>query len=247
VVQIGSYLKGWKRDPARLPGDGGSLLVGSVDREAFARVRRCLESEGLQAENVEQARTALRWVSRRRFDLVVSTYPLPDMLLGDFLAALRRARPCRDTPLLLFTNPERLAEARLGAQQGPCRVLSRSEDPSSVCRAVTQLLRLQPRRPVRAPVSVHVPPDRDDHVLHGTTVNLSSSGMLLEHQRMLPVKTRCRFEFELGSPPQPFAGTGEVVRHSSPRRERAVGFALRFLSFDAGSAEMLGHQLVRAG
>lgn len=247
-MRIASYLKRLKRDPEPPPADPNAMLVGSVDQEAFERARQCLEGEGLQVAAEEQAKAALGSLSHRRYDLIVSTFPLPDMILGDFVLALRhRSNPCRDTPLLLLTDLERRAEARRGASYGPCRVLSRSEGPLAMRSAVRQLLELEPRRPVRAPVKVQAPPDQDTRVLHGTVINLSSSGMLLEHRELLPVRTRCRFQFELGSPPLPYAGTGEVVRHSSPRRERTVGFALRFLTFDTGDPEQLRHQLVGAG
>ena len=77
-------------------------------------------------------------------------------------------------------------------------------------------------------------------------VNTSSSGMLIRGIATAAVRDRCRSELVLDGSGRRITGVAEVARHTSPRTERASGFAVRSLTLEDGGAERLERALAAA-
>lgn len=216
-----------------------SILAIALDDEMFERVSPILRREEMRVSRVGQAAEGLAVARRQRNDLVICRYPLPDLKLREFVAALRDGSSAsRACSLMLLTIPEMTTEARDGAIGGPYLVFSGQEPIGTLGEGAAHLLKVAPRCSPRLRTRLRASIDEGRQPLEGWVVNISASGMLVTEVPMLPVGTECEFELEL--PNGRFVrGRARVVRHARPRRERVTGFALRFITFDEGCADLL--------
>ncbi len=192
----------------------------------------------MTVERVSEAAQALDMARHGRRDLVICRYPLPDMKLRDFVAALRDgASASRGCSLMLLTIPEMTTEARQGAIGGPFLVFSGQEPVGSLGEGAAHLLQVAPRCAPRITTRLQASIDGGEASV-GRVVNLSASGMLVTEAPMMPVGAECDFELELPNG-RPVRGRAMVVRHARPRRERVMGFALRFVEFDGNCEQYL--------
>jgi CheY-like chemotaxis protein len=213
-------------EPRRL-----AILTVALDSETAERVSPVLGRDGMTVEPVALAADALTRARRERCHLVICRYPLPDMKLREFVAALRsKGSASSDCSLMLLTIPEMTTEARQGAVGGPYLVFSGQEPVGSLGEGAAHLLQVAPRHAPRLMTLLEASLSGDE-VNEGRVVNLSVSGMLVTDTPMLPVGAECGFEFHLPNGSS-VRGRARVVRHAMPRRERVMGFALRFVEFD---------------
>ena len=189
--------------------------------------------------SLDQAADAVKLAHRDRFHLVICRYPLPDMKLREFVTDIRSdGSVSKSTSLLLLTIPEMATEARRGVQGGPFLVFSGQEPLGSLGQGAAHLLQVAPRYAPRIPARLRANLKDDTESFKGWIVNLSRSGMLVKETPMLPVGAVCYFEFTLPSG-ESIRGQAEVVRHAKPRRERVMGFAMRFIEFEPGCSDAL--------
>jgi CheY-like chemotaxis protein len=215
-------------------------MTAGLDAETRARVAPLLGHNGAQPEHLGQATEAARRAAAQRFDLVACAYPLPDMVLRDFVAAVRhRDSASRDAAVLVLTLPEMRSEASRVLTGGRSLALSRRDPPALLSRTVRHLLGVEPRRSIDAPVRLLVDSGGGTSEVEAELVNLSRTGMLVRHRRRLGIGTRCEFELRLRGLDSPITGNSEVARHSLPARERVHGFALRFVDLDETARQLL--------
>ncbi|MFV2071220.1 MAG: PilZ domain-containing protein [Thermoanaerobaculales bacterium] len=217
-----------------------SILSVGLDSETFLRIAPILQRNTLSVEVAGQASHAAELANRRRFDLVVCRYPLPDMKLREFVAAIRRnGSASRRASLLLLTIPEMQTEARFGVSGGPYLVFSQQEPLGRLDQGAAHLLQVAPRCAPRITTRLRVNLENGSETFEGWIVNLSSTGMLVGEAPILEVGSRCSFEFHLPRGGGMTAGSAEVVRHAIAKREGSSGFAVRFSGFEPGCRETL--------
>ena len=219
--------------------DHKRILAVALDTETFQRIGPMLKRSSLSVEAVAQAADAVQLANRERFHLVICRYPLPDLKLRQFVAAMRgRASESRSASLMLLTIPEMMTEASAGIEGGPFMVFSGQDRAGTISRGAAQLLQVAPRHAPRITARLKVSLDPETEPFIGWIVNLSTTGMLITDTPMLPVGARCLFEFTLPNGDL-VHGSAEVVRHAAPRREKVTGFAIRFVEFGSDSGELL--------
>jgi CheY-like chemotaxis protein len=219
--------------------DHKRILAVALDTETFERIGPVLKRSSLSVEAVPQAGDAVRLAHRERFHLVICRYPLPDLKLREFVAAMRgHSSESRDASLMLLTIPEMMTEASAGIEGGPFMVFSGQDRAGAIGRGAAQLLQVAPRHAPRITTRLQVSLDPDAEPFVGWIVNLSTTGMLVTDTPMLPVGGRCFFEFTLPNG-ELIRGSAEVVRHAAPRREKVTGFAIRFIDLDGDGGELL--------
>jgi CheY-like chemotaxis protein len=224
-----------------------SALAVGLDAETTQRMLALLSGRGIAVDFVSQGLEAVQRATLQRFDLVTCAYPLPDMVLREFSGAMRHSSSAsRDAALLVLTLPEMRAEAHLALSGGRSLVMSRRDPRPVMVEAVRHLLQVEPRRRLEATATLRVDRGGTPAKVAARLVNVSRSGMLIRHQEPPGIGTRCDFELLLADRDESVRGCGEVVRHSSPTRERVLGFALRFLSLEEGSRQLLDAGLATA-
>ena len=217
-----------------------SILSVGLDSETFLRIAPILQRNTLSVEVAEQASDAAELAKRQRFDLVVCRYPLPDMKLREFVAAIRGSGSAsRRASLLLLTIPEMRTEARSGVSGGPYLVFSQQEPLGSLDQGAAHLLQVAPRCAPRITTRLRVNLDNGSETHEGWIVDLSSTGMLVSEAPILKIGSRCSFEFHLPHGEGTTRGSAEVVRHANAKRERVSGFAVHFSDLQPGCREIL--------
>jgi len=220
--------------------DAKSILTVALDSETFERIAPILKRSSLSVEASRLASEAIKRAVQRRYDLVVCRYPLPDMKLREFVAAMRRPESAsKGASLLLLTIPEMRTEARAGVSGGPFLVFSQQERLGALDEGAAHLLEVAPRYAPRITTRMRVNVEQGPQNFEAWIVNLSSSGMLVTDAPMLPVGSGCTFEFNLRGEGGTARGSAEVVRHANPRGERVTGFAVHFVDFEPGCHEIL--------
>lgn len=214
------------------------ILTVALDTETLERIGPVLKRSSLSVKAVAQAAEAATIACREEHHLVICRYPLPDLKLREFVAAVRTAASAsRDASLLLLTIPEMMSEARAGVEGGAFLVFSGQENLGTIGQGTAHLLQVAPRFAPRISARVRVRIE-DEESFRGWVVNLSVSGMLVTDSPMMPVGAGCVFDFTLPNG-ETIRGTGVVARHAAPRREKVTGFAIRFVDFEDGCRESL--------
>ncbi len=216
-----------------------ALTVG-IDTETSGRLAPALGGSGVDVDHVPLARDAASVLAQRRFDLVVCRYPLPDMLLREFVDVVRRPNGSkRDTALMVVTVPEMESEAALALRGLPARVTSSQAPMGRVREVVHHLLRLAPRRMPSEQVPAIL--DVCGRSLEYTVVNVSRTGMLLAGTTEVPLGSSCAFA--VGTGESRVEGTAEIVRRTRRRTEWVEGVAVRFTGLEDGHRELLDERL----
>jgi CheY-like chemotaxis protein len=216
-----------------------SILTVALDDETFERISPLLKRRSLSVQAIRQAGDAAVAARQKHFHLVICRYPLPDMKLREFVASIRNSvSQSKTASLLLLTIPEMAHEARSGVEGGPFLVFSGQESLGTLGQGAAHLLQVAPRYAPRIPTRFKTSLEDGSESYKGWVVNLSRTGMLVTDAPMLPVGALCYFDFTLPNG-ESVRGTGEVVRHAKPRRERITGFGLHFVKFDPGCHESL--------
>lgn len=219
--------------------DHKAILTVALDPETFERIAPVLKRSSLSVQAVTQASAALDFAAQKKYSLVICRYPLPDLKLREFVSAIRGPSSASKTAsLLLLTIPEMVSEARSGVHGGPFMVFSGQENVGTIGQGTAHLLQVAPRHAPRISSRLQVNLEEDTEAFQGWVVDLSVSGMLVTDSPMLSVGSACFFDFTLPTG-DVIRGTGTVVRHAAPRREKITGFAIRFVDFQPGCAEAL--------
>lgn len=152
---------------------------------------------------------ALAIVRSRSVDLLVMDHALPDMTGADVVRVLRLDRETRGVPVLVVTARGGV-EALL--ESGCSAVLHKPVSRQALCEKVEGLLAVQARRHLRTMVRLRVDARHDATFFFGSTVNLSSGGMLLESPLDLGVGERVDLRFQLPGDPEPLIVRARAVR-----------------------------------
>lgn len=218
--------------------DSKRILAVALDRETIERIGPVLKRSSLTIDTVDQAAEAATRAIRQRYHLVICRYPLPDLKLREFVAAIHGTNSSsKDVSLLLLTIPEMMTEAQAGAEGGPFLVFSKQEHAGVIGQGAAHLLQVAPRFSPRISARIRVRIE-DEQAFKGWVVNLSKTGMLVTDTPMLSVGSSCVFDFTLPDG-ESIRGSGVVVRHAAPRREKVTGFAVRFVDFEPDCREAL--------
>ena len=216
------------------------VLVAGVDDRGFGRLRAALERYPLLVERLPHAASALELAVAVPFHLLVLGYPLGDVELADFLAAVRRpGAPSSAAPvILLAAAPDRRAAERF-RDRGVTAVVGADVEAQQLHRAVCTALGVPPRVEVRLLVRLEARLEDGHSTVLCQTENLSRTGMLVRSDRRYPRSTTVAFELALPEG-QPVRGQAEVVRQADPHREKLSGLGLRYTSFEGDGGRRLG-------
>ncbi len=217
-----------------------SVLLVGFDPEDLGVSGSMLRRREVEVHRAATASEGLKTMRSKRFDLVICGYPLPDLLLRDFVTGGRaEVGPSHASAVLVVAPPGMEVAARSALSAERCEVVGRSSPAPVVHEVLGRLLEAAHRVAPRIDLKLHLSLGSDTSSVPTKVVNISSTGMLVEGLTDLEIGTGCAFEIGLLAPGGAVRGTAEVVRHTSLRRELVRGVALRFLSFEPGGRERL--------
>ena len=206
------------------------VLAASSCSETVGRLEEMLlTARRVEFDAVSNGFEALARATSRALDMLLIEFPLAELDMEHFLTHLRApGSPSSRSPVVVLagTVDRRTLEGIRPELLAGVEVCTSCLE---ALRSMSRELRLNER--LRTELRVAIVGTTAD--ARGTqlarTHDISTSGMLLGAEHLLPVGTIAPIAVELGSGQPLLRGRAEVVRHADPAREPISGMALRFV------------------
>ncbi len=180
---------------------GALLFQESILRRREAQITTAMAgSEGLQ-----KAREELPQLIMFGFDLF-------DMAAPEFCREIRADERTRGISLLLVCDRDDHRHEDLCLAAGCNDVIYRPLQRHDLDSKITKLTTIPTRRDLRTLTRIEVSLENNGRFLIGRSLNISSTGMLLELDRVLPGDGKLRLHFYLPGEQQPMQIEAEVLR-----------------------------------
>lgn len=180
----------------------GALLF----QETILRRRDMMITTALAgSQGLEKART-------ERPNLIIFGYDLFDMTAPEFCREIRSDDDTRAISLLLVCDRENNEHGDLCLSAGCNDVIFRPLHKPELDEKVERLTRIPVRRQLRTITKIEVSLEKNGRFLLGRSVNISSTGMLIELDRLLPQEGPVRLHFYLPGDPKPLQLLAQVLR-----------------------------------
>ncbi len=106
--------------------DSGSILVVDDDADITANFVDILTSQGYRADAANNGKSALEMVTRRKYDLALLDFQMPDMDGASLFEAIRSVRP--ELKAIMITAYAANNGVERAKKAGICRVLRKPVD-----------------------------------------------------------------------------------------------------------------------
>jgi response regulator RpfG family c-di-GMP phosphodiesterase len=180
----------------------GALLF----QETILRRREAVISTALAgSEGLQKAREELPQLIMFGFDLF-------DMSAPEFCREIRNDERTRSISLLLVCDRDHGHHEDLCLAAGCNDVIYRPLQRHDLDSKITRLTTIPTRRDLRTLTRIEVSLEKNGRFLIGRSVNISSTGMLLELDRVLPGEGQLRLHFYLPGERQPLQIEAQVLR-----------------------------------
>lgn len=208
--------------------DTGRILLVDHSRGALLFQETILRRRDMTITTALAGSEGLAKARAERPDLVIFGYDLFDMSAPEFCREIRAAEETRPISLLLVCDREHTTEGDLCLSAGCNDVIFRPLQKPELDDKVERLTSIPVRRQLRTITKIEVSLEKNGRFVLGRSVNISSSGILLEVERMLPQDGPMRLHFYLPGDPKPLQIIAEVLR--AEFRGSMAKYGLRFVS-----------------
>jgi CheY-like chemotaxis protein len=157
-------------------------------------------SEGLQKARME------------RPHLIIFGYDLFDMSAPEFCRDVRGDDLTRNMSLLLVSDREHQDQVDLCLSAGCNDVIYRPLQRRELDQKVQRLTAIPVRRQLRTITKIEVSVEKNGRFILGRSINISSNGILIEVDRVLPGEGGVRLHFYLPGDPRPLQVAASVLR-----------------------------------
>ena len=180
---------------------GALLFQETILRRREAVISTAIAgSEGLQKAREEQPQ------------LIMFGFDLFDMSAPEFCREIRADERTRAISLLLVTERDNAQHQDLCIAAGCNDVIFRPLQRNDLDAKITRLTTIPTRRELRTLTRIEVSLEKNGRFLIGRSLNISSTGMLIELDRVLPGDGKLRLHFYLPGEPQAMQIDAEVLR-----------------------------------
>jgi len=180
---------------------GALLFQETILRRREAVISTAIAgSEGLRKAREEQPQ------------LIMFGFDLFDMSAPEFCREIRSDDRTRGISLLLVCERDAAQHQDLCLAAGCNDVIYRPLQRNDLDAKITRLTTIPTRRDLRTLTRIEVSLEKSGRFLIGRSLNISSTGMLLELDRVLPGEGVLRLHFYLPGEPSPMQIDAEVLR-----------------------------------
>jgi response regulator RpfG family c-di-GMP phosphodiesterase len=180
---------------------GALLFQETILRRREAVITTAIAgSEGLQKAREEQPQ------------LIMFGFDLFDMSAPEFCREIRADERTRSISLLLVCERDNAQHQDLCLAAGCNDIIFRPLQRNDLDAKITRLTTIPTRRDLRTLTRIEVSLEKNGRFLIGRSLNISSTGMLIELDRVLPGDGRLRLHFYLPGEPQAMQIDAEVLR-----------------------------------
>jgi len=227
-----------KRGPETVRGK--RVLVVAVDPVILTRIMTGLGDPTARVTLSPDGEGALSLLKKEPWNLVICNYPLPHLLLRNFLRELRsRTSASRACGVIVLSITELLSGAQRFVGQGANAVLTRWAPITQLHATFLRLLSVAPRFTPPPSTRVHLMTREGKKISVTSVANLSVTGALLESTQRPGIGASCVAEISLPGAERPIRVPSRVVRYTDHAREFSSGFALHFLDLDPEEAQKI--------
>jgi CheY-like chemotaxis protein len=180
---------------------GALLFQETILRRREAVISTAIAgTEGLQKAREEQPQ------------LIMFGFDLFDMSAPEFCREIRADERTKTISLLLVCERENAQHQDLCLAAGCNDVVYRPLQRHDLDAKITRLTTIPTRRDLRTLTRIDVSLEKNGRFLIGRSLNISSTGMLIELDRVLPGDGRLRLHFYLPGEPTPMQIEADVLR-----------------------------------
>jgi response regulator RpfG family c-di-GMP phosphodiesterase len=145
-------------------------------------------------------------------NLIIFGYDLFDMTAPEFCRDIRTHDETRGISLLLVCDRDAPDHGDLCLSAGCNDVIFRPLHKPELDQKVERLTRIPVRRQLRTITKIEVSLEKNGQFILGRSMNISSNGMLIEVERILPQDGPVRVHFYLPADPKPLQLMAEILR-----------------------------------
>lgn len=145
-------------------------------------------------------------------NLIIFGYDLFDMSGPEFCREIRANEQTRPISLLLVCDRKTQEHGDLCLSAGCNDVIFRPLHKPDLDEKVERLTKIPVRRQLRTITKIEVSLEKNGQFVLGRSVNISSTGILVEVDRMLPQDSPVRLHFYLPADPKPLQVLAEILR-----------------------------------
>jgi len=213
------------------------LVVGKDAR--LDLVAPMLRRAKFSVHSVDPSPFLLDLVLSTPFEVVIVSYPMDTVPLDDLVATIRdRGSACQGAGLLLLADPEYIDDAQNQVNFGANHAICTDWSETRLLQSVRDLLDIAPRVSMRVRLQTNLAITNTDDRMIFQTVNISTSGALLQGSD--DIKPRETFSFLFRLPGGGLVdGFAEVVRLTNRLREGVEGIGARFARLQGASERLL--------
>jgi DNA-binding response OmpR family regulator len=188
------------------------------------------------SEGIDKAR-------REQPNLIMFGFDLFDMSAPDFCREIRKDEVTRAISLLFVGDRTNESHGDLCLEAGCNDVIYRPLERQELDDKIERLTSIPSRRQLRTLTRVEVTLEDAGRLVLGRSLNVSSTGMLLESEHMLPGDTQLRVQFYLPGESRPLKVHVEVLR--SEFAGTMARYAVRFLDLQSDAEMQLDRYVQR--
>jgi response regulator RpfG family c-di-GMP phosphodiesterase len=190
----------------------GRILLVDHSRGALLFQETILRRRDMQIMTALAGSEGLVKARMERPHLIIFGYDLFDMSAPEFCREIREDELTRPISLLLVCDREHHEHGELCLSAGCNDVIFRPLQKPELDQKVERLTSIPVRRQLRTITKIEVSLEKNGRFVLGRSVNISSTGMLIEVDRMLPQDGPVRLHFYLPADPRPLQIMAEVLR-----------------------------------
>ena len=192
--------------------DRGRILLVDHSRGALLFQETILRRRDMAIATALAGSEGLAKARMERPNLIIFGYDLFDMTAPEFCREIRGSELTRGISLLLVCDRDHQEHGDLCLSAGCNDVIFRPLHKPELDEKVERLTAIPVRRQLRTITKIEISFEKDGRFILGRSVNISSNGMLVEVDRMLPQDGPVRLHFYLPSDPKPLQIVAEVLR-----------------------------------
>ena len=190
----------------------GSILLVDHSRGTLLFQETILRRRDMQIMTALAGTEGLAKARMEMPSLIIFGYDLFDMSAPEFCREIRSEEATRAISLLLVCDRQHQDYGDLCLSAGCNDVIFRPLQKPELDEKVERLTNIPVRRQLRTITKIEISLEKDGRFVLGRSVNISSTGMLLEVDRMLPQNGPVRLHFYLPADPRPLQISAEILR-----------------------------------
>lgn len=190
----------------------GLILLVDHSRGALLFQETILRRRDMQIKTALAGSEGLARAREEKPNLIIFGFDLFDMTAPEFCREIRNDAATRSISLLLVCDRTQQDHGDLCLSAGCNDVIFRPLQKPELDEKVERLTSIPVRRQLRTITKIEISLEKNGRFVLGRSVNISSSGILVEVDRMLPHEGPVRLHFYLPADPRPLQIVAEVLR-----------------------------------